>query len=176
VNASEAVSQLKAGPATFDFDAAFRAHYQRIARVIARLVRDRGRSEELAVEVFLKFWRSPRAHGDKAEAWLYRAAVRKALDELRREQRRLRYENLARTARAVPTPEDVRLANEEQDRVRRVLASLNSRQAALLILRADGLTYDELASALDINPTSIGTFLSRAQQAFRKEYVKRYGK
>jgi len=26
-----------------------------------------------------------------------------------------------------------------------------------------------------VNPTSVGTLVSRAQQAFRKEYVKRYG-
>ena len=176
MNASEVVPRVNADPAAFDFDAAFRAHYQRVARVIARLVRDRARSEELAVEVFLKFWHSPRAHGDKAEAWLYRAAVRKALDELRREHRRLRYERLAHATQPVSTPEDIRRSSEEQGRVRRVLASIDSRQASLLILRADGLTYDELASALDLNPASIGTFISRAQQAFRKEYTKRYGR
>jgi hypothetical protein len=28
---------------------------------------------------------------------------------------------------------------------------------------------------VQVNPTSVGTLVSRAQQAFRKEYVKRYG-
>jgi RNA polymerase sigma-70 factor (ECF subfamily) len=33
-----------------------------------------------------------------------------------------------------------------------------------------------VASVLGMNPASVGTLLSRAQHAFRKEYIKRYGK
>ena len=43
-----------------------------------------------------------------------------------------------------------------------------------LAQRFEGLSYDELASALELNPRSVGTFLSRAQQAFRKEYIRLY--
>jgi len=52
---------------------------------------------------------------------------------------------------------------------------LKKPQSQLLILRSHGLTYHEIAQALDINPTSIGTLLRRAEEAFRKEYVRRYG-
>jgi Sigma-70 region 2 len=72
----------------FDFEATFRAQYERIARVIARVVQDPARAEELAVEVFLKLWRNPQAQGENAGGWLYRTAVRKGLDELRRRTRR----------------------------------------------------------------------------------------
>jgi RNA polymerase sigma-70 factor (ECF subfamily) len=78
--------------------------------------------------------------------------------------------------RAVPTPEDVRTAAEEQERIRAVLAAIDSRQAELLVLRSHGLSYDELAVALELKPVSIGTLLGRAQDAFRKEYIKRYGR
>ena len=106
---------------------------------------------------------------------MYRTAVRKGLDELRRRTRRSRYERLLGWMKQVPTPEQVRAANEEQQNVRLVLAAMDPRQAELLLLRSHGLSYDELASALDLNPVSIGTLLSRAQQAFRKEYVKKHG-
>jgi RNA polymerase sigma-70 factor (ECF subfamily) len=56
-----------------------------------------------------------------------------------------------------------------------VLVAIQARQAELLVLRTQGLSYDELACALNLKPASIGTFLSRAEQAFRKEYIKRYG-
>ena len=56
-----------------------------------------------------------------------------------------------------------------------MLASISRRRAELLVLRSDGLSYAELASALKLRAGSVGTLLSRAQQAFRKEYVKRYG-
>jgi len=55
-----------------------------------------------------------------------------------------------------------------------VLSVLEPREAELLLLRSHGFSYDELASALDLKTASIGTFLSRAQQAFRKEYMRRY--
>jgi len=160
----------------FDFEATFRSQYDRVARVIARVVKDRARAEELAVEVFLKFWRSPRAQGENAEGWLYRTAVRQGLDELRQRARRSRYERLLGFGRAVPTPEEVRSAAEEQERIRAVLAAIDSRQAELLVLRSHGLSYDELAAALELKSVSIGTLLGRAQDAFRKEYIKRYGR
>jgi RNA polymerase sigma-70 factor (ECF subfamily) len=52
---------------------------------------------------------------------------------------------------------------------------MKPRQAELLLLRTHGFSYEELASALDLNFSSIGTLLSRAERAFRKEYIKRYG-
>lgn len=159
----------------FDFEATFRAQYDRIARVIARVVKDRARAEELAVEVFLKLWNNPGAQGEQAEGWLYRTAVRKGLDELRHRTRRARYEQMLGFGRRVPTPEDVRSAAEEQERVRMVLSAIDKRDAELLVLRSHGLSYRELAAAMELNPASIGTFVSRAQNDFRKEYVKRYG-
>ena len=177
VNAhSEALAETKAGAALFDLESVFCAHYERIARVIARVVRDPARAEELAVEVFLKLWRKPSAQGENAAGWLYRTAVRAGLDELRRQTRRERYEGLLSFfLPRVPTPEQIHAVNEEQQRVRLVLSTLPPRHAELLLLRSHGLSYSELAAALNHNPASIGTFLSRAQLAFRKEYVKRYG-
>lgn len=176
VNSSiEVVTEEKAGEAPFDLEGIFRARYERIARVIARVVRDPARAEELAVEVFLKLWRNQKAQGERAEGWLYRAAVRMGLDELRRQTRRTRYESFFGFHRATPTPEELHSASEERERVRLVLSSIGRRQAELLLLRSQGLSYDEVASALEMNAASIGTLLSRAQDVFRKEYVKRYG-
>jgi RNA polymerase sigma-70 factor (ECF subfamily) len=52
---------------------------------------------------------------------------------------------------------------------------MKKRQAEVLVLHSHGLSYEELASTLDLNPASVGTLLSRALQAFRKEYIERYG-
>jgi len=171
----EAVAEIGPNVGHVNIETIFHAHYERIARVIARVLRDPSRAEELAVEVFLKWSRNPSAQGENAQAWLYRVAVRAGLDELRRESRRTRREQALRFFRKSPTPEDIRASKEDQERVRAVLAAIQPRQAELLVLRSQDLSYDELASALDLKPASIGTFLSRAEQAFRKEYIKRYG-
>jgi RNA polymerase sigma-70 factor, ECF subfamily len=173
---SEAFLDQESQSHSQDLEALFDAQYERIARVIARVIRDPGRAEELAVEVFLKWSRNaPASSLDQVEGWLYRTAVRTALDELRKQARRSKYESLFPFLRKPPTPEEVRSAREEQDRVRLVLRVLDPRHAELLILRSQGLGYAQLADALELNPASIGTFLSRAQQAFRKEYIERYG-
>jgi len=173
--ASAESAEIKDQAIQFDIEATFREQYERVARVIARVVRDPARAEELAVEVFLKLWTNKQAQGDRTQGWLYRVAVRMGLDELRRQTRRTRYERLLGFGGGVQTPEDIRRATEEQERVRLVLGVINRRHAELLLLRSDDFSYDEVASALDLNPASIGTLLSRAQQAFRKEYIKRYG-
>jgi RNA polymerase sigma-70 factor (ECF subfamily) len=169
-----------ANEARLDLETIFHGQYRRLARVIARVIRDPARAEELAVEVILKWSRYPGAQGEQADGWLYRTAVRMGLNELRHETRRSRYERLFGLVRwgkasGPPTPEDVRAAKEDQHTVRVVLSVIDPRQAQLLLLRSEGFSYDELASTLDLNPASVGTLLARAQQAFRKEYIKRYG-
>jgi RNA polymerase sigma-70 factor (ECF subfamily) len=165
-----------AGEAAGEFEAAFHLHYERVARTIARMVQDPARAEELAVEVFWKLWRKPAVLRGEVGGWLYRTAVRAAHYELRREARRGRYHRLFPFLDRPSTPEESHAANEEREHVRRVLASMNARQAELLLLRGEGLSYQEVAGAMGLNPASVGTLLSRAQQAFRKEYLKHYGR
>jgi RNA polymerase sigma-70 factor (ECF subfamily) len=176
VNArSNAIAAMEAPQRPFDFEAVFHARYGQVARVIARVIRDPARAEELAVEVLWKFWRTPRAQSEQAGGWLYRTAVRIGLNELRRRLRGHRHEQLSDVTPGAPDPEQVRAAAEEQEHVRAVLAALNPRQAELLLLRGSGLSYAELAASLELNPASVGTLISRAQQAFRKEFIQRYG-
>ena len=82
---SEALDDTRAAETPFDFEATFRAQYERIARVITGVTKDPARAEELAVEVFLKWSRNRNAQGENAEGWLYRTAIRTGLDELRRQ-------------------------------------------------------------------------------------------
>lgn len=179
VNApGEAVADVNTVAAPFDIETLFRAHYSRITRIIERVVRDRGCSEELAVEVFLKLWWNREAPHENVEAWLYRVAVRAGIDGLRRQTRRAHYERVLAWVRPQLTPanpEQLHSVNEEQERVRTVLSAINPRDAQFLLLRSQDFTYDEIAAILDLNPASIGTLLGRAQQSFRKEFIKRYG-
>src|SRR5439155_552823 len=52
------------------------------------------------------------------------------------------------------------------------LARIDERAAALLALRYSGLSYDEIAAALGLRRSSIGTMLRRAEDAFRKEVTR----
>jgi RNA polymerase sigma-70 factor, ECF subfamily len=179
VNApSEALANATSNATSFDIEALFLTHYSRVVRIIGRVVRDAARSEELAVEVFLKLWRSRKAQGENVEGWLYRVAVRTGVDELRRQTRRAHYERMlawVRPGSPPVTPEEIHSATQEQERVRSVLSVLNPRQAQFLLLRSQDFSYSEVAAILELNPASVGTLLGRAQESFRKEYIKKYG-
>ncbi len=173
-----ATSEISDSPETqtpsLDFETVFHLHYDRIARAIARIVGDTSRAEELAAEVFWRFWQTPAAHGEKAGGWLYRTGIHEGLYELRRRARHARYIRLL-GFRSPSNPEELRAASEEQEQVRRVLSRMKPREAELLLLQSNDFTYEELASMTGLNPKSVGTFVSRARQAFRKEYTKLYG-
>ena len=177
--ASEDIVEIGFNEAKLDLETVFHAQYERIARIIAGVIRDPARAEELAVEVFLKWERTPNAQGTGTEGWLYRTAVRIALNELRRKTVQIRYERLLGFVTAGrsggSTPHEIYAAQEEHKRVRAVLGAIEPRQAEMLLLRGNDLSYQELASALNLNPASVGTLLSRALEAFRKEFVRRYG-
>ncbi|MPY91013.1 MAG: sigma-70 family RNA polymerase sigma factor [Luteitalea sp.] len=161
--------------ATAEFDALFEAHYRRVCRAVYRLVGDTDLAEELAAEAFWKLHQKRPTRLTNAEAWLCRTGVRLALDRLRKDKRRLQYESTAPGPDGPLSPEEHVGREQERARVRRVLAAMKPAHAALLLLRSEGLTYGELAVALDLNPASVGTMLARAETKFRQQYEKQYG-
>src|SRR5688572_22823771 len=172
---TQPLTEVAAPSGNPDSEQLFHLYYSRIARVIVRMVNDPGRAEELAADVFWKFLRNSEAQHSNPAGWLYRAAIRRAVDELRRQQRREKYERFLTFLGSAPSPEQLHGAAQDQQQVRRVLAALKHRDSELLILRSEGMSYEEVAEILGLSETSIGTLLRRAQVAFRKEYVKRYG-
>jgi RNA polymerase sigma-70 factor (ECF subfamily) len=171
----EAGIELVATSSPEDPENLFIREYAKVARIITRIIRDQSHAEDLAVEVFLKVSR-PKSDMAKAASMLYRQAVRMALDEVRRRNRRQRLRQLFSSFLAADdNPEKEYALRQRQLHVGLVLQGLRQRDAELLVLRAEGLTYAELSNALSINPASVGIMLSRAQFAFKKEYLKRYG-
>ena len=157
------------------FDALFTAYYGRLARLLYRVTGDMGRAEEAAAEAFWRLYHKPPPARTSIEGWLYRAGLRLALDQLKKQQRRARYEALASMFDNSVNPERELVQSEDRARVRQALTALKPEQVSLILLRSEGFSYAEIAAALSLNPTSVGTLLARAEEAFRKEYVNRYG-
>ncbi len=174
------LSEAAPAPSDSEFDAVFLEHYPRLVGVIARVVNDRARAEHLAADVFWKLYRKPpRRDSGSMGGWLYRTAVRIALDALRVGSRRLRHETAAATEHLhldrTPDPLHDLILEERRTSVRVTLSKMKRRQAQMLLLRASGLSYQEIADALNINPRSVGTLLARAEDAFERRYRAMYG-
>ena len=158
------------------FESVFNEHWQRVYGVLYRLLGDPDEAQDLALEAFWRLHqRLPRAGNiQNLEGWLYRVATNLGLNALRSYQRRQRYEGKAGVlALENDQPSDPELEVErlqEQEQVRTTLAQMKPRSAKLLVLRHSGLTYTEVAAALGIAPSSVGTLLARAEREFEKRY------
>jgi len=157
------------GPVRSDLEQVFRAAYARVVGVAARVLGSRNEAEDVAQEVFLAFGRSSVPAG-QALGWLSVAAAHTALNHLRSGRRRVAREEAAGDGDAVsPDVADAVVTLDERRRVRAALARLPRRQAVALVLRHSGLSYAEVAAALDLSPGSVGTTVRRAESALRKE-------
>lgn len=172
------LTQLQAGDET-SFEALFLRHYDRIYHVLYRLLGHRGDAEDVAQQVFLKLYHSPRyvrlrGNETNVAGWLYRVAVNSGYNMLRSRQRRQQRQQswgwLRPFDRPATDPAEIVESNEQQRRVRQVLAQMKPRQAKLLTLRHSGLSYQELAVTLNLAPGSIGSLLTRAERAFAQRY------
>ncbi|HVE62954.1 MAG TPA: sigma-70 family RNA polymerase sigma factor [Mycobacteriales bacterium] len=154
-----------------DLEAVFRRDYHRVVGVAARVLGSQAEAEDVAQEVFLSFSRSS-VPGDEARAWLSVAAAHTALNVIRSGRRRASRETAAAESGVLGDVADAVVTLEERTRVRAALALLPEKQAAALVLRHSGLSYAEVASALDLSPGSVGTTVRRAEQTLRKELTR----
>ena len=90
-----------------NFEALFAACYRRLARLLYRATGDKGRAEEFAAEAFWRLYNKPPSDGTNIEGWLYRTGVRLAIDHLKKDRRRARYEALSQLFRGTPNPHQV---------------------------------------------------------------------
>ncbi len=165
------------------FDAVFREHYPRVVAMLARLTGDRGEAEEIAADTFCKLsaremdWEGELARGPLP--WLYRVATNAGLDALRMNARRRQREQAAHAESVRLSPKncalDSMLREERRSRVQTTLADLKPRDAQILLLRAEGLAYRELAETVGVQASSIGTLLARAEAEFERKFRIRYG-
>ncbi|WP_239151669.1 sigma-70 family RNA polymerase sigma factor [Virgisporangium aurantiacum] len=151
-----------------DLEQVFRSAYPHVVAVAARVLGARDEAEDIAQEVFLAFARSSVPAGE-APGWLSVAAAHTALNHLRSSRRRASREERAEQATQEEDVADTIVRRDERRRVRVALARLPRRQAVALVLRHSGLSYAEIAAALELSPGSVGTTVRRAESALREE-------
>ena len=159
------------------FEDLFLQHWEKVYGVLFRLTGDRAEAEDLALETFLRLWQRPPAQEQTLAGWLYRVATNLGYNALRSAGRRSRHEldagmEALATDTVSPNPAKEAERSEDRQRVQQILQQMQARQAQLLILRHSGLSYQEIADALNVAPASVGTLLVRAEKEFIRLYEK----
>ena len=160
-NETELVSRAQNGDRNA-FSELVRIHVQGVMNVVYRMYGDMQVAEDAAQETFIQAW--IRLHSYRPQSslrnWLYRIAVNTAIDILRKEKRILpgAVEDLHLTDSA-PGPEALFASFERAEMVQSAVLALPEASRAVLVLREyEGLSYQEIAEALDI---PVGTVMSR---------------
>jgi len=153
--------------------ALFVTNFPRLFRYLDRLSGEPELAADLAQEAFVKLY-GRGSLPDQPEAWLVTVALNLFRNVKSTRARRRRLLTIAR-AESVhsdppPLPAQSAEATELRSRVRRAIEQLCDRDRRLLLLRAEGYSYRDIATALDLNEASIGTLLARAKRAFSDVY------
>jgi RNA polymerase sigma-70 factor (ECF subfamily) len=154
----------------------FETQFRRLYRVLDRLSGDPELAADLAQEAFVRLHQRGTLPDDPP-AWLISVALNRFRNERSSVSRRRRLLGGERGAFAhadpAMSPLEAAESEEARLRVRQVMDGMPERDRRLLLLRAEGYSYREIASALALNPASVGTLLARAQRAFRESYEER---
>ena len=139
-----------------------RRYHSGVINVVYRLCGDARLAEDAAQEAFIRGWLYLPSYNPRSSLrnWLYQIAVNAALDTLRKETKVSpnALEDLPLAA-SDPGPEAAVIQAEQRTQVQRAILALPPSSRVVLVLREyEGLSYQEIASALEI---PIGTVMSR---------------
>jgi len=161
-------------------------YQRRIERLIARMVRDTDLVQDIAQESFIRAYRAlPQFRGDSAfYTWLYRIAVntaKKALMELKRdpvmtESALQRSEDDDETSRreneliSESTPETELAAREIAAAVNAAVEALpEDLRQAITLREIEGLSYEEIAEAMNCPIGTVRSRIFRAREAIAEK-------
>ena len=157
----------------------------RLVRVLEHLVGRREWAEDLAQEVFLRVYRSRQQYvpGAKFITWLFTIANNVAINALRDRSRRpettltgsesgpLGIRPMDRLAQATSSAMPARQIDkaELRDIVRMAMDSLSERQRmAVLLNKFEGMSYADIAHAMELSTQAVKSLLSRARENLRQ--------
>jgi RNA polymerase sigma-70 factor (ECF subfamily) len=149
----------------------FRTYHAPLVRYLTRRLGDRDWAEEVAQETFLRALRQDRLSSERS--WLFAVATNLVRDEARRSERQRRHLALlaaeVRSESIEPEPTSMERA-EDAALARQAIDALAERDRLALLMREEGLNYEEIAEALGLSVGSVGTTLARARRRLAEAY------
>lgn len=167
------------------FDEIVQQHKNRIYHYICRMTHDSPDAEDLTQEVFLKAYASLSSFRQEAavDTWLYRIATNLVIDRFRRKKRGLFFftpvaeeeDALAAVPETDPRADPARAAErgELQAMVQEAIAALPPKLRAAVVLHdLEGLSYEEVATALAVPVGTVKSRLFNGRAALRRKLAR----
>ena len=160
------------------FDVLVLKYQQKVANLISRYVRDPSEVLDVTQEAFIKAYRAlPNFRGDSAfYTWLYRIAIITAKNFLAAQSRRPPGDDIeAETAtqtdagarlKEYATPENLLLQQEIATTIKAAVDDLpDDLRTAITLRELEGLSYEEIAKAMDCPIGTVRSRIFRAREA-----------
>lgn len=171
--------RVQAGDA-FAFEQLMQRYHGRLVRILRHVAGSDDLAEDLAQDVFLRVFRARASYLPTAKfsTWLFHIAHNVASNALRDRKRRKEFQVLAPSGShsAILSLEQMAMAStgqmpvrrfdkvERAEMVRLAVDALNERQRmALLLCKFEGLSYQEIAEAMELSVQAVKSLLSRAR-------------
>ncbi len=162
-------------------------YQQKVLNTCYGFLHNRQDAEDTAQEVFLEIFRSIRSFHESSRlgTWIYRIAITKSLDLLRRMKRKKRAAVLVqifgkeRGVSAEPidaTNPHQLLENKERARILKGAVDTlpENQRIALTLHRYQGLPYNEICDIMGLSLSSVESLLHRAKKNLEKKLYKFY--
>nr|WP_307856333.1 RNA polymerase sigma factor SigE [Catenulispora pinistramenti] len=155
------------------WDDIVRTHSQRVYRLAYRLTGNQHDAEDLTQEVFIRVFRSLSSYQPGTfEGWLHRITTNLFLDMVRR-RARIRFDSLGEDADdrlpgREPSPERIFVDSHMDADIEAALASLAPEfRAAVVLCDIEGLSYEEIATTLDVKLGTVRSRIHRGRSQLR---------
>ncbi|MFU8896382.1 MAG: RNA polymerase sigma factor RpoE [Gammaproteobacteria bacterium] len=163
------------------FDLLVGQYQHKIVKLVGRYVRDSDEAQDVAQDAFIKAYRAlPGFRGESAfYTWLYRIAINTAKNQLAANKRRAddfaldlqdpeQYEVHGRL-REDDTPEGLALSEEIRETVNQAIEALpEDLRTAIVFREIDGMSYEEIAGAMECPVGTVRSRIFRAREAIDK--------
>lgn len=162
------------------YQAIYERYSPRVSGICRRMLNQSQDAEEAQQETFMRVYTSlPKFNGRyQLGAWVSRIATNVCLDHIRSKGRKpadcASHEMLVDLSAAADEngPEEELLRSDERQKVREVLATLSPTHRAALALREfEGMSYDDIAVALNMTEPQVKALIHRARRAFKKQWA-----
>ena len=161
------------------FDALVLKYQHKVVKLVTRYVRSLAEAEDVAQEAFIKAYRAlPQFRGDSAfYTWLYRIAINTAKNAVASRERSPVVYDLDQGDRAEiyelqgrmkdgATPEALVMTEEIRATVNAAIEALPEDLRTAIVLRElEGLSYEEIAAAMDCPVGTVRSRIFRAREA-----------
>jgi len=158
-------------------------YHRKIIRLVSRLIRDPAEVEDVAQDAFIKAYRAlPQFRGESAfYTWLYRIAVNTAKNYLATQGRRPESSSDIDTEEAetfadgellrdINTPDSMLHTKQVAETVNRAMEALPEELRTAITLREiEGLSYEEIAEAMECPIGTVRSRIFRAREAIAEK-------